>query len=167
MFSKRQYEIGSRLKNKMGNIIVSSILFLFLSVGIFASATYAQGNQANRAFKKREGRIELRVWDRSAKKHIYAGLGFYPQIRQKNFYSMSTATGDDGEAHTLTLRSGKYLAKVERYLCGDKNYFAANPPTFWLSVRAGRLSRKTLKVDVSKIRAKRSYDNLDGKACFK
>jgi|CXWL01.1.fsa_nt_gi hypothetical protein len=147
----------------MRKIILSSILLL--SFGIFASATYAQGNPPNRTLKKGEGRIELRVWDRSAKKYIYAGFGIYPQIRQKNFYAMSTATGDDGEAHTLTLRSGKYLAKVERFLCGDKNYVAATPPTFWLLVRAGRLSRKTLTVDLSKIRTKRSYDNLDRQTC--
>ena len=146
----------------MRKIILSSILFLF--VGMFATATYAQ-DQPNRALTKRDGRIELRVWDRSTKKFIYAGLGIYPQIRQKNFYAMSIATGDNGEAHTLTLRSGKYLAKVERYLCEGKNFVAAKPPSFWVVVKATRLSRKTLAVDLSKIRAKRSYDNLDGKTC--
>ena len=148
----------------MRKIIVSSLL-LFLSAGILASTMYAQGNRSPRAFKKRDGRIELRVWDRAAKKYVYAGLGIYPKIRHKKFYSMSTATGDDGAAHTLTLRSGKYLAKVERYLCSGRNYFAANPPTFWIFVKAGKLSRKTLTVDRSKLRAKRSYDNPEGKAC--
>ena len=149
----------------MIKIIVSSLLFLFLSAGILASTTYAQRNRSQRAFKKPDGRIELRVWDRAAKKYVYAGLGIYPKIRHTKFYAMSIATGEDGASHTLTLPSGKYLAKIERYLCGGKNYFAASPPTFWIFVKAGQLGRKTLTVDRSKLRAKRSYDNPEGKAC--
>jgi hypothetical protein len=146
----------------------SKFLFLSIIVHIIPLGIYAQKTTSQKSLGPRSGYTELRVWDRKTKHFIYAGLGIYPvKVRPNPFAAMSTATGDDGASHTLTLPEGTYLAKVERYLCNGKKYFSAKPPSVSFTVKAGRRQRKTLSVDVSKMRAESSYDNPGGERCSK
>ena len=122
---------------------ISKLFFLLVVVGVLAFDGYAQGAPSQTESTQRKGRAELRVWDRSTKQFIYAGLGIYPvKVRHKKFAAMSTATGDDGASHTLSLAPGTYVAKVERYVCNGKTYFSAKPKKQNLTERCNWFAKR-------------------------
>jgi hypothetical protein len=147
---------------------VAKLFFLLLIFGVWGFDGYSQDTTSLTAPHQRNGQVELRVWDRGTKQFIYAGLDIYPvKVRDMKFAAVSTATGDNGSSNTLSLAPGTYVAKVARYVCNGKRYFSAKPPSFGFVVKAERRRRKTLSVDVSKIRASPSYDNPSGMRCSK
>lgn len=113
------------------------------------------------------GEVELNAFDEATQSYIYAGLGLRRErVGKKSFVGrMSLATGDDGSAHTLFLPPGKYVVKVDRYLCHGKEYFSAKPPTFRFTVEAGMRHALTLRVNVAELLAKSSYDNPKAERC--
>ena len=116
---------------------------------------------------ERGGEMDLRIFDEKTQSYIYAGFSIYRKpIGKKPFGGgMTTATGDDGSSHTVFLPPGNYVATVDRYLCHDKKYFSALPPTFTFRIRAGVRQARTLKVDIARIKPKASYDNPRAMRC--
>lgn len=141
-------------------------LFIVVTLHVAAIAVWAQDGRVQAKSAQRSGVAELRVWDRKTKQFIYAGLSIYPiKVRHKTWYAMSVDTRDDGSSIMVTLLPGTYAVKVDRYLCNGKRYFSHRPRSTAFVVRAGRTRKKTLTIDVSKIRNARSYDNVGGEPC--
>lgn len=117
--------------------------------------------------EQRGGEVELRVFDEKSQSFVYAGLSIDREpVGNKTFGGgISIATGVDGSLHSLFLPAGKYVAKVERYMCHDKTYFSASPATFKFNVRAGMRQTLTVKVNTAKIQARSSYDNIRAARC--
>jgi len=111
----------------------------------------------------RGGELELRVWDQSSGGYVRAGLDV--DCPGAWCGAMSTATGEDGAAHIVFLPPRRYRVSLNWYLCGPKPYFPENKPSLTVDVVEGQMRTAVLRLDVTTIPAKPSYDNPDGVPC--
>jgi hypothetical protein len=113
------------------------------------------------------GEVELIALDEATRSYIYAGLSIRREpVGKKTFSSrLSIATGEDGSSHTLFLPPGEYALEIDRYMCHDKIYWSAKPPTFRFTIEVGMRQTLTLRLNIVELEAKTSYANPEGKRC--
>jgi len=110
------------------------------------------------------GRVFVRVWDDAAGGYIKTR---YSLQLAKDTWISSFAVGTDsaGWGQSYKLLPGRYRAYIERFPCGEAEYFFRKEPSAHFTIRAGERTEVTLRFNSMTARAERTYDNTQGQRC--
>lgn len=113
------------------------------------------------------GEVEIRVFDTSSNRFVFGGLYVRPLCGDegKGRTSMGTATAKDGGPSRHLLPAGRYRVQLDQFRCNGKVYFPATPPGVEFEVTAAHLTPAVIRVDLSQVDTKSSYDNVEARRC--
>ena len=115
---------------------------------------------------RRGGKLVFDVWDEATGKPIRATVSFTrANTKGRALGILQSATGLEGQSHSLFLPPGDYVANIDWFSCGSRSFFPSQAAfTFSVSERAVQAVRLT--VNTREMETIPSSDNPRAERCM-